>query len=474
MMSSQVFTWTVATVLSVLVPRYLGPEIQGQLWLAGSVWAIGGIAIMLGMSQFLQLEIARRPREGLRLIGPAIVIRLLVFVVVSVPIGIYVVWTADDRMLITIMVLTGVATLLTAWVDVLNTAFIGLERMAVTASVGAAAKVIYALAALIVMAVGGSVYGIIGVGMASSVLALIYLAHRLGTVHPIAFRGWSAYARPVVRSSVPFMATGAALVVYQQIDALVISWVAGNTTLGWYGTADALFGTSLFPATIIMATIFPSIGRFHEHDVHAMTDLVRRAFSMLLLASVPIGLGAIIIAPSVVPILYGEEFRETGTVMAVLGPVIILTFGTILFGTVAQATGRQTFWMWVLVASAALTVPLDLVLVPWARDAFDNGAIGGAVAYLVTELLQFIVGVWVIAPFLLDRRTLWPAARVLLAGGVMFAVGWPLRELVWPVPFAACAATYVLTIGVLRALTEDQRRLLDELFGRVGSGRGRS
>jgi O-antigen/teichoic acid export membrane protein len=258
------------------------------------------------------------------------------------------------------------------------------------------------------------------------------------------------------------------LVLYQQIDVVVISWTAASEDVGWYGTADTLFGSLLFPAVVVTATIFPSLGRLHVDDTAGLTDLVQRAFSTLIIVAVPIGLGTTLVAPAFAPQLYGEEFRETGTVLAILGPVIILTFGTILFGTVAQSTARVQLWIWVLLLAAFLTIPLDIVLVPWASDRYGNGAIGGALAYVITESVQFTIGLFVIAPFLVRRDIGWRVSRVLLAGAVMFAAGWPLRDAFVMIPIVACATVYVVLLFAFRVITDDERQLIGHTLQRVG------
>jgi hypothetical protein len=118
--------------------------------------------------------------------------------------------------------------------------------------------------------------------------------------------------------------------------------------------------------------------------------------------------------------------------------------------------------------SALATVPLDIVLVPWANDRFDNGAIGGALAYVVTEGVQFAIGIWLVTPYLLTRTIAWRTLRVLAAGGVMVAVGWPLRETLLPIPIAVCAVVYAVTVVAFRVLGDDEQRMVGDLLAKAG------
>lgn len=468
LMTSQLVTWTIATIASFVIPRFLGPAVLGDFRLATSLWLIATVVAGLGTSQFLQLEIARDQRAGLPLIGPILALRTLAFGGCAIVVAAYVWGTADTVRFAVIVAMIGITTLVTAWYDTVSAAFMGLERMSIVALVGASTRLLYAVVVVATLVLGAGVYGILATGIGAAALGLVCLAVVLRRLSSITARRWRRQAASIVRSSSTFLWAGVALVTYQQIDLIVISFVAEREDLGWYGAADTLFGSLLFPVTVLVSAIFPSLGRLHHHDPPALRALVTRTFSLLLVLAVPIGLGTMIVAPAFAPILYGEDFRETGDVLAVLGPVIVLTFGTILFGRTAQATGRARLWVIVLAGAALATVPLDLVLVPWANGRFGNGAIGGALAYVVTEIAQFTIGIAIIAPYLLNRSVGWRALRVLAAGGVMVAVGWPLRNVFLPVPIALCAVVYATAVVAFRVLGDDERRLVRDLLARTG------
>lgn len=474
MMTSQLVTWALATVSAFIIPRFLGPSTLGELGLANSLWLIVAIFAGLGTSGFLQLEIARNRDVGLALVGPTIVVRVLSFLVCAGILAVYVGLTADSRRFVLIVAILGVSTLLGVCAEALGISFVGLERMSTTALATGATKLIGFVLTIVVLVVGAGVIGVIGVGVLTTAGGFVFLARRFRRVARLSFEGWRPRARHVVRSSRTFLLAGAALVVYRQIDLVVISWVAEKEDLGWYGAADTLAGSLLFPATVVLGVIFPTLGRLHESDPGGLRTLVERTFSLLAILGVPIGLGTILVAPDFAPLLLGDDFRESGTVLAVLGAVVVLTFGTILFGSIALATDRGRMWAAVMFFAALMTVPLDLVLVPWANDRYGNGAIGGALAYVVTEAIQFAIGIWLVARFLINRDVAWRIFRVLAAGGIMFAAGWPLRHELLPIPVVVCSIVYALVIVAFRVLGEEERRMVGDVLARAGIKSGRT
>ena len=105
---------------------------------------------------------------------------------------------------------------------------------------------------------------------------------------------------------------------------------------------------------------------------------------------------------------------------------------------------------------------------PWTSDRFDNGAIGGVLAFLITETIQFAVLVRMVAPYVIDKASLWRTFRIAVAGGLMLLVVWPFRELVIVVPVAIGAVVYVGAVLGLRVLTADERHLIQRVTDRVG------
>lgn len=467
MMTSQVFTWVLATILAIVVPRFLGPSLQGKLRLGRSLWAVAGIVMAVGTSSYLQIQVARDRRRGLALVGPVLVIRMLGFATCAIGVSAYVASTNDDRTLAGIVALLGLVALFSTVSETFSTAFTGLEQMSTPAAVRAFEKTIHVLGVLLVIYFGGDVFGIVGISVATSVATLVVFTLRFRRITKPIFRGWRVRSRDIISGGLPFMFNNMAVVFYQQIDIFALSWFAGSQDVGWYGTAEVLAGSLAFPVVIISLTTFPTLARLHVEDSDAFETLVQRTFSSLMLIAVPIGLGAILVAPRFAPLLYGEEFRETGTVLAVFGPLIILSFGTLFFANVAQATDRVKVWVLVVLGSALATIPLDLIFVPWSRDTYDNGAIGAAIAQIITELGQFTFGILFVARFLVHRGLVWRMTRVLVAGLVMLLIGVMMGDLPLALIIASCVPVYGFALVVLRAISDDERQLIGQVLERL-------
>lgn len=468
LLSSQAVTWVFATVLAVVVPRLLGPTDQGLLRLAGSVWAIAQVLIGLGTGLYLTLEVAKNRRHGMSMLRPVLVAESSMFILSSFFFAVLGLMAGTEQEMITIMALIGVSVLFSTFSGSLSAVFHGLERMGPAALAGIVGRVFATVVGIAVLLAGGDARAAAAVMACSNLLTLLVLAvqyRRLGAaVRP----GPIAAIPSVVRHSAAFLVGGIVITTYRELDTVVMSFLVEREALGWYAAADTLVGSLLIVPTVVMGSIFPVLGRLHQDDPDAMRDLVRRAIGVTLLGAVPIGLGTMVVAPEFAPLLYGEDFRETGQVLFVYGPVIVLMSCNTLFGAVSYATGRRVLWNTVMLVSILMTIPLDLVFVPWADAHFDNGAIGGAMAYVVTEAFQTTVALLSVVAFLRDRSFASRVVRIVAAGLVMFAVTWPFRELLFVVPATIGVIVYCVAVLAFGALSDDDRREIGSKLARVG------
>ena len=106
------------------------------------------------------------------------------------------------------------------------------------------------------------------------------------------------------------------------------------------------------------------------------------------------------------------------------------------------------------------TFLLDLILIPWCQAAFGNGAIGGALAYIITEAGMLIAGIALLPKGSLGLDSLWIAVRTAFAGVVMAGVVWFWRDSFLLIPITIGAITYIGLIVILRVITKEDWQML--------------
>jgi len=270
-----------------------------------------------------------------------------------------------------------------------------------------------------------------------------------------------------VKRSASYLSIGIALVLYMQLDVVLMSFFVSDVEIGWYGQADTLFSTLLFVPTIMMTALFPRQAREHAENPEATKATLEQGFRTLMLLAVPIGLGILLVANEMVLLLYGRQYSGTGPVLAVYGLVLMIMFETILLGQHSVSIGRQSFWLVLMILGVALTLPLDLVFIPWTEDHYDNGAIGGALSYVVTELMMLVAALWKLAPELVSWRSVVRLVKCLLAGGAMFAACWPLREHSLPLTIFVGVVVYPAVLVATQPFDESERHLIRRVTSKL-------
>jgi O-antigen/teichoic acid export membrane protein len=469
LLGAQIVTWVMSTAVMVVVPRVVGPESIGHYQLAVSIWAVGLTTISLGTNTLVTLEIARDQRASSFELGPALVARLVAYAAAWVPLGAFVLIAGYGSEVITLFVIVGVVTLATSVAELARASLIGFEHFGAIARADIATKVALAVLMITAAVVTEDVRVVAITAIVPTTLSTIMLFRDLHRSGRITYGRSRRAAWGAVKRSSSYLSIGVALVLYMQLDVVLMSFFVSDVEIGWYGQADSLFATLLFVPTIMMTSLLPRQAREHAENPESTQATLEQGFRTLMLLAVPIGLGVVLVAHEVVDLLYGNEFFGTGPVLAVYGVVLMIMFETILLGQHAISIGRQNFWLVLMILGVVMTLPLDIVFIPWTEDRYDNGAIGGALSYVVTEVMMLVAALWKLAPGLVSKRTLVRLVKTLVAGGAMFAACWPLSERSLPLTVLVGAVVYPAALVATRPFDEPERNLLDRLVSTLPS-----
>lgn len=455
MMASQMVTWILSLVITIILPRYLGAEAIGQLRLASSIWALVAIVAAFGMDSFLIKEIAQSPNETGRLLSTSLILRLAIFLVGSLVVAAYLQVVGYSARTILIVTIIGFSSLIGQIAFPIDASLRGLERMEFTSMAGVISAALLTAMRLLLLLLKQDVVAIAAVAIFAAVVNLAILYFSLRRLQPLRFTFQWGFAKTVLSSSLPFFLVGVGIVVYHEIDVLVLSWLLTEQSIGWYGVVDTLFGSMLFVPNIIMSVLFPTLSRLVISDRAAFVGLARKVFEWMAVVSVPLGLGMMIIANQVIALLFGAEFVNSGPILAVRSIVLIMTYANMILGLTLIVSSKQKRWAMVILTVSLLTIPLDYLFIPLCERLFANGAIGGAVSYLVTDSIQLVAGLVLLPRGILNRSTAWLVTRVLAAGGLMVAVTWAWRNAFLMIPILIAMVVYLGAILLFRVLKQE-------------------
>jgi O-antigen/teichoic acid export membrane protein len=254
-----------------------------------------------------------------------------------------------------------------------------------------------------------------------------------------------------------------------RIDVLLLSALASQTVVGYYGAAYRLLEATLFIPTALQGA-FVAMYTYLGHDSEpTIRATFQRSIKLLLVLLVPCAVAFLVLPGPLLELLFGDEFGPAADALRLLGPTVVL-LGVVLLAQSLMSSRLAPRRLVVYYAIALLVnVAACLLLIPSLDET------GAALAMLVTEL---VLAVLTVHACLVEVGGIDVAATLggPIAGAVaMAAVLVALQSLLIVALIAGTLVYGVVLIAVDRHLapadvgflaTAARRRLPDRLFAR--------
>ncbi len=396
--AGQVTTWALTLAWTVYVPRRLGSAQVGVFTLSAAVGGVLMVIIGLGMRPLLVREVASHPDRAPRLVGAAIILRAI-FGVPALGVTLLLAWLGPFHGEEALAVLIGWGSCLsTSLVEPISAGFQGQEKMRYLAYYGTLGSVLSTVSGIILVSLGVHAIGLLlaGVSLATlnGVLLLAWSRSHFRVDLAVGRRElWDLLVR-----SLPYWSFAAFYTVYLWIDSLMLGAMTTSSVLGWYGVPTRLFGTLLFIPTILSTAWLPRLARAHTQGGRVeLLGSARPAVQATIVLSLPVCVGAVLVAEPLIQALYGPGFSESAPVFAVLALCIPPMYLNIMANQIMVARDQQMVWTKMMILASVVNPIANLFLIPYFQRTQGNGALGAAVAMLITEVILAGIGAHLIS-----------------------------------------------------------------------------
>lgn len=183
------------------------------------------------------------------------------------------------------------------------------------------------------------------------------------------------------RTSWPLFLSGLAVILYMRIDQPMILWLSTSSQVSYYAAAANLNDALSFVPTVVFTLVYPILVRLFESDRAKFLRLNQRILECGAAASYCVSLVGIIVAPTLVAILFGTEFAAAGTLLQVLLLGLPFVFLGVLQTPWMLLHGLQKYSMLNAYAALTLNVLLNIYLIP------IYGAVGAAVTTVIAHAM---------------------------------------------------------------------------------------
>jgi O-antigen/teichoic acid export membrane protein len=420
-LGGQIVSWAATSVIIVVVPRYLGEDGLGKFTFAMGFPSLFGIFVIFGLSTYLPREIARDPSSAGHLAVNAMVSRIPPILLSAVAITVFVNLLDYPAATKNLVYLTTWAMALSTAGATIDAALQGLERMTYISVISVIEKLLVAglgVFVLIVLDMGVLAFTLVNV-VAVLISVLLKMAFLTRVAH-VDFRMDPLLWRRLYTSGVPFFIWSAALVIYNGIDITMLSIMTRDDVVGWYGLAYRFVGIPAFVPFAVTAALLPTLSASHGEEFRR---LARRCLDLVVLTTFPIAAAFVVCAAAIIHLFnYDAGFDHSIIllrILALFGP--FASIGMVI-GTVLIAQDREKPWAKVAIAAALLNPALNLGLIPLFESSQGNGAIGAAVATVITEAAVFGAAVALVGRSVFGWDNVLLTARCLAACAAMSAV----------------------------------------------------
>lgn len=462
--TAQIIVTPLTVLMNAVMARQLGPAQFGQLYLATTLASLAFLFVEWGQGGALSGSIARdRSRAGL-LLGSSLAWRGMASLLAGLLLIGGCVALGYDYTFLSVLALTLLVSLLGTFSFACHDVYRGFERTDFGAITYVGWQLLNAAVVIPLLLLGGGLHALLWAQMACAAVGGAVMWRSLKPMGVPGLQVEFTALRELLRTGTPFLIFGLVLALQNNLDALLLSKLASADSMGWYAATRKLVGLLIYPATALIAALYPTLCRLHVQDQTAFRHTAAGALHLTALAAAPIALCCGLFPDIGVRIFGMQNFDPAIDNLRVLAAYVFMVYFSMPLSSVLNAAGRQRAWAAVQLGCVALSVGLNLLLIPWCQSHYGNGSLGVSLSTVISECIMLSTGLWLLPRHVLDRVLLKRLSSAVTGGVLMAAVAWALRDLssfiVAPLALLAYLAGIWLTGGIDAALWQEGRALL--------------
>lgn len=180
--------------------------------------------------------------------------------------------------------------------------------------------------------------------------------------------------------------TSLAVELYTQLDTTMIGFICGDTEVAYYSYAMKLIRIITSIITAVSTILLPRLSYcYSNHELERFNTLSTKALQVVLIFSVPATLGIFSVANIIIPLMFGNEFMPSVSILMTSAPlVVILAVGNLFGSSILVAVGKEKYLFYSTLIGAITNMIMNSILIP------VYGGNGAAAASVVSELIVML------------------------------------------------------------------------------------
>jgi len=179
-----------------------------------------------------------------------------------------------------------------------------------------------------------------------------------------------------------FFASQIAVLVYTNLDNLMIGYIQGEKEVGFYFAANRLIRVILPLVTSAGAVLLAKISSLNlKGQKDEINYYLKKSTSLILFIAIPAMIGLFFMADHIIPLLFGAEYNSILT-LKILSPLLISIGLSNVYGfQILLPFNKEKQFSLIIIMGAIINITLNLILIN------SIGYNGAAISTLVSETL---------------------------------------------------------------------------------------
>lgn len=368
-----------ALLVGILVARYLGPSQYGLMNYVISYVALFTIISSFGLDDIEIRELSKNPENKNKILGTCFRIRLA-FATLALLLIIITLFIYKTDKFTTCMILLYSATLYTGCFNIIRNFFTSIVKNEYVVKSEITRTLIGACIKIFLLWMKAPLEYFIAATMFDTILVAsgYFISYKkiIGKISEWKFDRARVFF--YIKESFPLVLSGAAVIIYQRIDQVMIGNMIDKESVGYFATAGKFLDLILFLPMVLTQTITPLLVRAKERNIDEYNQKKQQFVNVVVWVSIILSAFVSLCAYWLIILTFGEKYLLAVPILQIMA---FKTVGMALSSSSGQIIIMERIQKWAFIRNligCLICIGLNLILIP------RYGVIGSAWVTIVT------------------------------------------------------------------------------------------
>lgn len=382
----RLFQLIVTFFVGIWVARYLGPEKFGSLNYVISFVSLFGFLRIFAPTGIIVREVVQAPEDSDKILGSAFIMALLGrgLLVLCSTLAIYFVRN-QNKYFVLLAFIVSIASFIQSF-DVIQLYFqANVKSRYIVIAKNVALILVSLYKIYLIKTCSSLLFFVLAILIESGLIAIGFIiAYHINGKNIMKWKIEYSRAFIFISKGWPMIIAGFFVTLYLKIDQIMLGQMLGDYSVGIYSVAVRISSLWYFLPSAIIQSVFPNITKERKKDEKKYYDKLIGLFTILTIFAYCTSIPMSVLSRTIVPILYGENYSEAGSALAVHVFASIFVFLGTARGVWTLNESHYKFALISNIPASIINILLNLLLIPII------GVVGAAWATLISYFVAYI------------------------------------------------------------------------------------